>query len=379
MQMRSAGNATASWMAVSLTQAVFSSGEGEVLVNELATYSSWVFRVRARTVEGFTAWSQSSASMTTKTICGDGFRQGAEECDTAGETSGCAACVVVNTFACSGGESGGTDSCSSGCGVGGDSVQGTNEDCDDGNNDDGDGCSHSCRLEPGWTCTAVSGQITTSCVTDCGDGIKAGSEACDSGTTINAGGHGCNPDCSMAAGAFCVESADLTSICQICGNGKVEGTEVCDDAAASGACMAFCNATKVGWSCSGGTFTSPDTCRPGPSTPKAPTAPAVAETQMTWKWKPPNSHFAPIVNYTLQWYVADGSIGHTNETTVPGNKRTAIATGLQKATAYKARVMACTDVGCSEWSNASLPILTSDTDAFAEFGQLSDKLTQNPT
>src|SRR5262245_47327278 len=41
------------------------------------------------------------------------------------------------------------------------------EDCDDGNNVDGDGCSAACEIEVGYTCTGKR----SLCVTVCGDGI----------------------------------------------------------------------------------------------------------------------------------------------------------------------------------------------------------------
>ena len=49
----------------------------------------------------------------------------------------------------------------------GDGVKDTGEECDHGNNLDGDGCSHSCVIETGWTCSAgtlsVCTEVTTSC------------------------------------------------------------------------------------------------------------------------------------------------------------------------------------------------------------------------
>jgi fibro-slime domain-containing protein len=55
----------------------------------------------------------------------------------------------------------------------------------------------------------------STCVSTCGDGIVAASEACDLGTAKNDGSYGgCNPDCTLAA---------------YCGDGKVNGTEQCDD------------------------------------------------------------------------------------------------------------------------------------------------------
>jgi cysteine-rich repeat protein len=59
-----------------------------------------------------------------------------------------------------------------------------NEDCDDGNNVDGDGCSADCRIEI------------------CGDGVVQGSEECDDGNTID--GDGCDASCKNE----CPDEAD---------------------------------------------------------------------------------------------------------------------------------------------------------------------------
>ena len=49
------------------------------------------------------------------------------------------------------------------------------EACDDGNQDDGDGCSSRCEVEPGYAC---EGEPSV-CATECGDGVVAGAEQCD--------------------------------------------------------------------------------------------------------------------------------------------------------------------------------------------------------
>jgi len=75
------------------------------------------------------------------------------------------------------------------------------EECDDGNNIDGDGCSSTCKIE------------TTSVV--CGNNIVEAGEQCDDGNTEN--GDGCSSTCQ-------------TEVAQsICGNGIVETGEECDD------------------------------------------------------------------------------------------------------------------------------------------------------
>ncbi|MDD4628892.1 MAG: DUF4215 domain-containing protein, partial [Candidatus Peribacteraceae bacterium] len=54
------------------------------------------------------------------------------------------------------------------------------EGCDDGNANDGDGCTSSCAVESGWTC---SGTFSV-CTAICGSGIRVGSEQCDDDNTV---------------------------------------------------------------------------------------------------------------------------------------------------------------------------------------------------
>jgi fibro-slime domain-containing protein len=102
------------------------------------------------------------------------------------------------------------------------------ETCDDGNAMGGDGCSATCEREDGWTCTLPG----VACVaTECGDGIVAGFEQCDDGGAVAPG---------------CTDPTDETDVCQledgfkcdtpgedcvptVCGDGTREGTEQCDD------------------------------------------------------------------------------------------------------------------------------------------------------
>ncbi len=76
-------------------------------------------------------------------------------------------------------------------GVCGDGTQDPGEECDDGNNVDGDGCS------------AV-------CTDECGNGVLDGVEECDDGNNVD--GDGCS--------AVCTDE---------CGNGVLDGVEECDD------------------------------------------------------------------------------------------------------------------------------------------------------
>jgi cysteine-rich repeat protein len=87
-----------------------------------------------------------------------------------------------------------------------------NEQCDDGNRNDGDGCSASCSLE------VTSG---------CGDGVQGEGEECDDGNTT--AGDGCSETCQNEGGTSC-------------GNGNVDDGEECDDGNTSSGdgCSATC-------------------------------------------------------------------------------------------------------------------------------------------
>ena len=62
------------------------------------------------------------------------------------------------------------------------------EQCDDGNVIDGDGCSSTCTIEPGYVCTACSGHST--CTLACGSGtVDSGEgEQCDDGVNNGTAG-----------------------------------------------------------------------------------------------------------------------------------------------------------------------------------------------
>ena len=77
------------------------------------------------------------------------------------------------------------------------------EECDDGNTDDGDGCDAMCQVESGWDCVFFPGYDPESiCETTCGDGLLAvGEEECDDGNT--GAGDGCNALCEVEEGWTC--------------------------------------------------------------------------------------------------------------------------------------------------------------------------------
>ncbi|HEX2731163.1 MAG TPA: putative metal-binding motif-containing protein [Polyangiaceae bacterium] len=84
------------------------------------------------------------------------------------------------------------------CGDG--KVQAASEECDDGNDDNDDGCTELCRPPT------------------CGDGLLVGDEQCDDGN--DTGGDGCEADCTHS----CDEDAQCND------NDPCNGEETCDDA-----------------------------------------------------------------------------------------------------------------------------------------------------
>lgn len=108
----------------------------------------------------------------------------------------------------------------------GDGLLTADEACDDGNTEDGDGCSADCKsVEPGMICTPP-GQPCRQLVR-CGDGLRSGPELCDDGNTVN--GDGCDDLCKIEIGYKC--EGDTLSVCTetVCGDNVQEGTESCDD------------------------------------------------------------------------------------------------------------------------------------------------------
>ncbi len=104
------------------------------------------------------------------------------------------------------------------CGIGGaqaacgDGNVDAGEQCDDGNNANGDGCSSTCQTE-------VPQPI-------CGNSVVEAGEACDDGNTAN--GDGCSSTCQIEV--------------PVCGNGFLEAGEACDDGnnANGDGCSAIC-------------------------------------------------------------------------------------------------------------------------------------------
>jgi cysteine-rich repeat protein len=96
--------------------------------------------------------------------------------------------------------------------------------CDDGNVQNGDGCSATCSQEAGWACSGGSASSRDVCTTVCGDLLTKGSERCDDGANID--GDGCSATCAVESGWAC-----KANVCRqdICGDGKRTGPTGCSD------------------------------------------------------------------------------------------------------------------------------------------------------
>ena len=126
------------------------------------------------------------------------------------------------------------------CGDG--TLQVESEECDDGNNVDGDGCSSACVLENGFRCQIPVGGLSNCSVQTCGDGMRVPGEDCDSGSS----GFGCDSfSCTILDGFVCPVNDEFNgpSQCFNCGNGILEFFEQCDTLNGTGKDGDGCNDT----------------------------------------------------------------------------------------------------------------------------------------
>ena len=179
--------------------------------------------------------------------CGDGLLMEDEQCDDDENVDGdgCSAtCMLEPGWQCQGQPT----TCFAVCG---DAILVGEEQCDDDNIQPGDGCSVDCQQEDGWAC---DGEPST-CVTVCGDGFVVG-ETCDDGDTNP--GDGCSATCEVEEGYMC---DGQPSVCPaVCGDGLILGEEQCDDhdLSANDGCGTTCM-VELGWSCAG----EPSMCMTG--------------------------------------------------------------------------------------------------------------------
>lgn len=115
--------------------------------------------------QGCTCDKATSSCEPTST-CGDGFKEGTEQCDdgpqnsdsspdacrTSCQPASCGDGVVDTGELCDDGNQDNTDACTTQCSPCGNGKLDEGERCDDGNSDDGDGCSSACAVEELWAC-----------------------------------------------------------------------------------------------------------------------------------------------------------------------------------------------------------------------------------
>ncbi len=181
--------------------------------------------------------------------CGDGLVHREESCDdgNAENGDGCSSlCRVEESWSCSGEPS----VCTPACGNG---ALDSGEACDDGGAANGDGCSGFCEVEDGYSC---SGQPST-CQLNCGNGsVQSGEgEVCDDGNRVS--GDGCSDSCQPEAGYQCTGDPSICTF--VCGNSTFNTGETCDDgnSVAGDGCSPLCQ-IEAGWLCSG----IPSICAP---------------------------------------------------------------------------------------------------------------------
>jgi cysteine-rich repeat protein len=281
---------------------------------------SYRCRVRAFNAFGASEWSEASVLMLTGAECGDGWRELDEGCDdgNSNDGDGCTTtCVVETDYSCArGGDwhlgplvrplgevspNRSPDVCTTGCGNVFSNVM--SEQCDDGNNVDGDGCSRECRTETGHTCedpqNTVGGAAVCESQAVCGDGRVGVGENCDDGSAID--GDGCSAVCEIESaqswscshmvlvaasgiGGSSVAEVAGNSTCIQCGNGVRETigwaasglvwtstlNESCDDGntLSGDGCEADCSVT-LGWHCADTTNITV-LCVAGPAKPQLP-------------------------------------------------------------------------------------------------------------
>jgi len=214
-------------------------------------------------------------------ICGDGIIEGAEQCDD-GNTVGGDGCSATCELECGWVCPPGTACRAAKCGDG--LVAGV-EQCDDGNTVDGDGCSSVCTLESkpasepeGWLCTTPPKDAngcrgpTTCTTTTCGDKKVEGTEQCDDGNDVT--GDGCSPFCRLEPSCPATGGACTT----VCGSGLLlpGDQKQCDD-----------GNTVSGDGCSSTCMIEPGfTCKTVPVDPNPLVLPIVYHDFQSWQTVP---------------------------------------------------------------------------------------------
>lgn len=176
-------------------------------------------------VDGGTGGRSTGGRTNVEAECGNGLLEIGEICDDGNEEDddGCSAdCLDADPdFFCP--EEGKPCVRVVTCGNG---VMEGEEACDDGNEDDGDGCLGDCsEVQDGYSCPKPGAP----CVLDpvCGNGTRERGEGCDDGQDPPEDGDGCDSSCQQEEGFFCPPGQACVEI--ICGDGTRTPNEACDD------------------------------------------------------------------------------------------------------------------------------------------------------
>ncbi len=145
---------------------------------------------------------------TATNCCGNGKKEGEEECDDGSGSSVCSSQCL---------NAGSTTFCGNGK-----IEREAGEECDDGNRVNGDGCSSLCLHE---------GSVPQSQVFSvCGNGRQEPGEACDAGVHNGESDSGCTANCLNQGTPTCVSTgAGIFAKTPCCGNNVKETGEACDD------------------------------------------------------------------------------------------------------------------------------------------------------
>lgn len=137
---------------------------------------------------------------------------------------------------------------------------------DDGNTNNGDGCSSTCAVENKWECSGGTTTLSDSCFDKWGDGfvVQTITNYWDDGNTIS--GDGCSSSCTKEIyWSWTSGTSTTSSVCNdICGDGKIMNSphsNYCDDGnSISGeGCDSTWN-VETKWTCSGGSSSGRDVC-----------------------------------------------------------------------------------------------------------------------